>query len=163
MKKAAGPQKAAVDTASKRAIALLRAKLDGRDAKARWAPPRELLIQVLISEKLLSEAWQVVRSHGCSGTQLLSLAKASERHHPDEALSVYGQEAERLVNLGGQGNYEAAKKLIVQMKSIRENRGQHAEHEVFLVGFLGRHRAKRNLMKLLQAAAIDRSRQRAVG
>jgi uncharacterized Zn finger protein len=161
LKNTAGPQKAAVGMASDRAIAFLRAQLDRPEAKARWSAPRELLLQVLVSEKLFAEAWQVVRSHGCSETQLLALAKASERSHPDEALSAYGQEVERLVSLGGHGNYEAAKKLILQMKSIREKRGQYADHDTFLVGFLGRHKAKRNLLKILQAAAIDRSRQRA--
>lgn len=161
LKKSAGPQRAAVDTARDRAISLLRDKVGQPDAKTRWSTPKELLLRVLMAEKLFAEAWQVVRSHGCSGTQLLALAEATERSHPDEALSAYGQEVERLANLGGQGNYETAKKLIEQMKSIRERRGQHADHDIFLVGFLSRHKAKRNLMKILCADAIDRARQRA--
>jgi uncharacterized Zn finger protein len=160
LKRTAGSQKAAGDTARDRAIGLLRTKLEQPEAKTRWSAPRELLLHVLMAEKLCDEAWQVVRSHGCSATQLLALAKATERSHPDEALSAYGQEVERLVNLGGQGNYEAAKKLIVKMKSIREKRGQDADHDIFLVGFLGRHKAKRNLMKILQVDAIDRLRRR---
>jgi uncharacterized Zn finger protein len=159
LKKTAGPQKAAVYTASNRAIGLLRAKLGQPDAKTRWSAPRELLLQILMAEKLFADAWQVVRNHGGSGTQVLALAKASKQSHPDEALSVYGQEVERLAQLGGQGNYEAAKQLIGQMKSIRENRGQHADHDIFLAGFLSRHKAKRNLMKILQVDAIDRSRR----
>ncbi len=159
LKKTAGSQMAAVDAARDRAIGLLRTKLGQVDAKARWSAPRELLFQILMAENLFAEAWQIVRSQGCSETQLLALAKASERSHTDEALSVYGQEAERLANLGGQSNYEAARKLIVQMKSIREKNGQTVDYDTFLAGFLSRHKAKRNLMKIMQVS--HRSRQRA--
>lgn len=161
LKKSAGREKAAVETACERAIGLLRAKLGQSDAKTRWSAPRELLLQVLMAEKLFAEAWQVVRSHSCSERQLLALAKASERSHPDDALSVYGQEVERLVDLGGQTNYEAAKTLITQMLSIRERRGQGTDHDIFLAEFLRRHKAKRNLMKILRSDAVDKSRRRA--
>ena len=154
VKKLGGPRKAAVDTARDRAVALLRAKLDKSEAKARWSSPRELLLQVLMSEKLLVEAWAVVRSHGCSEPQLLALAKASEQSHPDEALSAYAHGVERLVSLGGQGNYEEAGKLIARIQSIRKQLGANADHAAYLADFTSRHKAKRNLMKLLQEKHI---------
>lgn len=158
LKKSAGPQRAAVDTARDRAIGLLHAKLGEPGSQTGWSSPRELLLQVLMAEKLFADAWQVVRSHGCSETQLSALAQASEQSHPTEALSAYRQEAERLASLGGQSNYEATGKLIVKMKSIRKRQGQSADHESFLSDFLRRHKAKRNLMKILQTEEIDRSR-----
>jgi len=155
LKRAAGPGKPAVDAARDRAVALLRAKLDKPEAKARWSAPRELLLQVLLSEQRLGEAWGVVRDHGCSDPQLLDLAKASEQSHPNEALSAYAHGVERLASLGGQANYEEASKMIARMQSIRKCLGANADHAIFLAEFMSRHKAKRNLMKLLQAKHIS--------
>jgi uncharacterized Zn finger protein len=160
VKEAVGPQKAALDTASKRAIAFLQAKLDKPGVRARRSAPREVLLDVLMSEGMFAEAWQAVRSRGCGETRLLALANASEQSHPDEALAVYGHEVERLASLGGQRNYEAARKLITRMKSVRDTRGQTADHDAFLADFVGRHKARRNLIKILQVDAIGRSQQR---
>jgi uncharacterized Zn finger protein len=147
LKNAAGPGKAAVGD---RVIALLWGKLDKSEGKALWSSPRELLLQILIAEKRLAEAWEVVRGHGCSEPQLMDLAKASESSHPDAALSVYAQSAERLVGLGGQTNYEQAGKVIARMRSIRNRLGASVDHAVYLADFMKRHKAKRNMMKLLQ-------------
>jgi hypothetical protein len=151
LKSAASSGKAAVAAVCDRVIELLRAKLDKSEAKARWLSPRELLLRVLVSEKRLDEAWEVVRGHGCSEPQLVELAKASEHSHPDAALSAYAQNVERLVGLGGQPNYEEASKLIARMQSIRKRLDASAEHARFIADFMRRHKAKRNMMKLLQA------------
>jgi uncharacterized Zn finger protein len=147
LKAAAGSGKAAIVAARDRAVALLRAKLGKPAAKARWSSPRELLLQLLISEKLLVEAWEVVRGYGCSESQLETLAKASEQSHPNDALSAYASRVERLVS---QGNYEEAGKTIARMQSIRKRLGATADHAVYLADLRSRHKAKRNLMKLLQ-------------
>lgn len=142
--------KSAVDSVRDRAVALLRTKLDNPEAK-RWSSPKELFLELLVSEKLFAEAWDVVRVHGCSEPKLLTLAKASEQSHPDEALSAYAHGVERLVGLGGRSNYEEASKMIARMQSIRKRLGANVDHAVFLAEFMNRHKAKRNLMKLLQA------------
>jgi uncharacterized Zn finger protein len=151
LKNAAKLGKAAVEAVRDRAIALLQAKLDRPKAKVLWPSPGELLIQLLILETLLAEAWEVVRRQGCSEPLLETLAKASEQSHPNEVLSVYAQRTERLVRLGGQGNYEQAGKVIARMRLIRKRLGANADHARFLEDFMRRHKAKRNLMKLLQA------------
>jgi uncharacterized Zn finger protein len=151
LKAAAGSSKAATEAVRDRAIALLQAKLGKPEAKARWSSPRDLLLELLISEKLVAEAWKVVRDHGCSESQIEALAKASEQSHPNEALSAYARGVERLVNLGGQGNYEEASKTIARMQSIRKRLGASADHAAYLADVMSRHKAKRNLMKLLQA------------
>src|SRR5262249_61511569 len=63
---ASGSGKAAVNAVMDRAIATLRAKLDVPAAGARWSAPRELLLEIFISDGRLTEAWEIVRSHGCS-------------------------------------------------------------------------------------------------
>lgn len=140
----------AVDTVQARAIALLQVKLDKSNTRMRQLVPRELLLQILVSEKRFAEAWDVMHRHGCSDLQLLVLAKASEQRYPDKALSVYAQEVERLASLGGRDNYEEATKLIGRMRSIRERLKQDDDHHAFVAAFMTRHKAKRNLMKLMQ-------------
>jgi uncharacterized Zn finger protein len=147
---ASGPGKPVVDAARDRAVALLRARLDNPNGEARWSSPRELLLQILVSEKRLAEAWEVARGYGCSEPQLMDLAKASEHSHPEAALSAYAQCVERLVRLGGEHNYEQASETIARMQSIRKGLGASADHAVFLADFMNRHKTKRNMMKLLQ-------------
>ncbi len=148
LKRTAGSGEAAAVGA--RAIAQLRAKLDKSGAKAQWSSPRELLLEVLVLEKRLAEAWEIVRGYGCGEQQLMDLAKLSEHSRPDAALSAYAQSVERLVRLGGQLNYEQASKTIARMASIRKRLGASADHAAFLTDFMSRHKAKRNMMKLLQ-------------
>jgi hypothetical protein len=112
LQSAAGSGKAPRDAVTERAIATLRAKLDLSQAKARWSPARELLLELLISEKRLAEAWEIVRSHGCSEPRLMGLAEESEHDHPDAKLSACARAVERLAASGGQGNYEQAATLI---------------------------------------------------
>lgn len=61
-----------------------------------------------------------------------------------------GKAPSGLSGLGGQSNYEEAGKLIARMQSIRKRLGASADHALFLAEFMRRHRAKRNMMKLLQ-------------
>jgi uncharacterized Zn finger protein len=150
LRRAADPGKPTVDATRDRAVALLRARLDDPDGKARRSSPRELLLQILVSEKRFSEAWEIVRGYGCSEPQLMDLAKASEHSHPQAALSAYAQCVERLVRLGGESNYEQVSTTIARMQSIREGLGASADHAAFLADFMTRHKAKRNMMKLLQ-------------
>jgi uncharacterized Zn finger protein len=158
VKKAAGGQNAAAEAARDRALVILRAKLGKPAAKARWSTPRELLLEILMSEKLFTEAWDVVRNSGCNERQLLSLAELSEKSHPDEALSAYAQKLEQLANLGGQSNYEEACAMIARMETIRHGLGGAETHSAFLADFMRRHKAKRNLIKILQVKH-DKSRQ----
>lgn len=151
VKEIAGGKQAAVCAARDRAIATLQAKLDTPNAKARRSQPRELLLDVLMLENRLAEAWQIVRTHGCGGDQRLALAHASEQSHPMETLATYALEADRLAGLGGQHNYDQVSKMIERMQSIRQRLGQGPDHAAYLADFVGRHKAKRNLMKIMQA------------
>lgn len=137
-------------TACDRALARLRAGVEGRRrALPKWSSPVELLLGFLLEERLLSEAWAVVRTHGCSDPQLERLAVASEESHPAEALNAYAGRVERLLGLGGNGNYEGACKIIRRMATIRHRLGVDADHTAYVDELAKRHKAKRNFVKLL--------------
>jgi uncharacterized Zn finger protein len=135
-----------------RALALLQSQLSapaGRAATS-WSSPRELILEVMMSEGLLVQAWDLVHKYGCSDHLLASLAQASEKSHPAEALKVHAQQVERMVRLGGQDNYKAARKVIDRMQRIRAHIGENADHAAYLADLMLRHKAKRNFMALLQ-------------
>jgi hypothetical protein len=135
------------------AISLLRAKLRQPEGRAKWSSPRELLLQIMRTERLLTEAWQIVREHGCSDPLLESLANASESSHPAEALAAYGGRVDRLLSMGAQGNYEEACRIIGRMQGVRERLRQQREHAAYVADLMSRHKAKRNFMKLMQSGA----------
>jgi hypothetical protein len=66
-------------------------------------------------------------------------------------LKVYANRVERMLRLGGQGNYQSAYDTIGRMRRIREGVGEMPQHTAYLGDLVNRHRAKRNFMKLLTA------------
>jgi hypothetical protein len=153
LKAAGGTDKKSASSVRDRALATVRSHIDksGRQTAARWPSPVELLLQLMMAEGLLGEAWEIVHARGCSAALLESLAEASEGSHPAEALQAYADRVERLASLGGQANYEGACRTIERMRLVRERIGQATQHATFLADLMSRHKAKRNFMKLLQA------------
>jgi uncharacterized Zn finger protein len=152
LKVSANADLAAAGTVRDRAVALLRAKIGKPWAAARWSTPVDLLLQLLMSEKLVGEAWEIVWTHGCGAPLLEAMAKASENSHPFEALKAYAHRVEQLVGLGGQTNYADARAIIARMHAIRTRLGEDSEHLAYVADLARRHKAKRNFMKLLQTA-----------
>ena len=104
-----------------------------------------------MAEGLLSEAWAVVKDHGCGEYLLAELAEASEQSHPVEVLKVYTDRVEQMVRLGGSGNYESACSLLERMRRLREGIGEAKQHMAYRHDLMSRYKAKRNFMKLLTA------------
>jgi len=115
----------------------------------RWSSPPELFIRLAMAEGQLADAWIAVEKHGCSDVLLGELAEACEHSHPAKALKVYADRVERMLRLGGQGNYEYAYKLIERMRRLRQAIGETKQHLAYLYDLMNRHKAKRNFMKLL--------------
>jgi uncharacterized Zn finger protein len=151
LKSAAGIHRA--NAVRDRALALLRARVGkptGRSGIS-WSSPIELLVRVTMAEGMLTDAWTVVNDHGCNEYLLEELAGASEQSHPAEALKVYADRVERMVRLGGPGNYEFACRVIERMRRLHEGCGEAKQHAAYLDDLRSRHKAKRNFIKLLTA------------
>ncbi len=130
--------------ATQRAIATLRDKLD-KTAATRWTSPADLLVRVLMAEKLFDGAWEVVRNHGASRGIKQALARASELTHADEAITVYKERVEELARMGGNPAYEEAVALVVRMEPLQDAEAQAA----YVAALKQRHGRKRNFMRLL--------------
>jgi uncharacterized Zn finger protein len=143
------------DEVHRRAFALLRTQVEASGATARpgWRSPVTLLINLTMAEGLWDEAWHLVRRYGCSEHVLQDLAEQSEKTHPAEALQFHVKRVEALIARGGQGNYGAACELIERVARIRQGLDQAGVHAAWLTDLMTRHKAKRNLIKLLTGMA----------
>lgn len=130
--------------AAQRAIDHLQRQLVGASS-TRWHSAADLVIRIMIEEKMFEAAWAAVRVHGASRGVKDALATASEAKHAEEALVVYAERVEELARTGGNPAYEEAAALIVRMGGLRGA----AEQAAFVADIKTRHGRKRNFMKLL--------------
>jgi tetratricopeptide (TPR) repeat protein len=124
-----------------RAISIVEA-IVAKAAKSRWHNPADFLIDLLRDEQLHDAAWAAVARFGASNTAAESLARASEKSHPAEALAIYLQRVEQLADLS---HYQEAVALIDRMAGLRDA----ATHQAYVDDLKIRLKRKRNLMKLL--------------
>jgi hypothetical protein len=106
----------------------------------------DLLIDILMREKMYDAAWTFVRKYGASASLKNALAAASEKSHPQEALAVYAASVEQFASVGGNAGYVQAAKLVARMAGLRGA----AEQTAYVVTLKERFGRKRNLMKLLE-------------
>jgi uncharacterized Zn finger protein len=132
------------EAARERALASLEGRL-ARERRSAWSHPADLLVHVLVKEKLFDRAWAIVRQHAASAGARESLANASEGTHPAEALAVYAERVEALVGAMGERAYAEAAKLVARMARLRDGAAQAR----YLAELKARHGRKRNFMKLL--------------
>jgi tetratricopeptide (TPR) repeat protein len=103
----------------------------------------DLLVRLLIKEKMLHAAWSALERRGGGGAELRqALADASKTSHPVKALAVYGKLVEDHAQFG---RYEEAIHLVKRMASLRDA----AEQATYVADLKERHKRKRNFMKLL--------------
>jgi tetratricopeptide (TPR) repeat protein len=132
------------ESARERAMKFLNARLAGEKRSGR-NHSADLVIHILMDEKMFDAAWATVRKHGVSGDLKDALARASETTHPREALAAYAERVDQLANAGGDRAYAEAAKLIARMAVLR-NAGEQATYVAALKARFGR---RRNFMKVL--------------
>ena len=140
---------------SQRCVAELRARVAGQEAdgeasaRRTGSPAAAVLVEILLFEGLIDEAWSAALSFGCGREMWMTLARAREKINPLDAVDVYETEVLALIDRKKTSYYESAVDL---MDRIRRLAGTAGGPDRF-GGLLGRvrteHRAKRNLKKLL--------------
>jgi uncharacterized Zn finger protein len=106
----------------------------------------DLLIEILMREKMYDAAWASARKYRVSGVMKNALAEASEKNYPVEALRVYAERVEQLVDGGGNSGYTQAAALIARMSKLRSA----AEQTAYVAVLRERFGRKRNFMKLIE-------------
>lgn len=133
------------EAARGRAVDLLRSRLV-QQPSTRWRHPADLLIGVLAHDNDFDAAWAAVQDFGASMSAREALARASEASHPRQAIAVYAERIDMLVDGGGNSAYAEAAKLLTKMAALRST----AEQDSHVAALKARFGRKRNFMKLLE-------------
>jgi hypothetical protein len=107
--------------------------------------PADLGVKILMHEKRFDMAWAMTRKHRVSRAVRESLARESEADHPREALNIYAERVEELVNEGGNRAYEEAAGFVVRMGRL----WAPAEQTAYVATLKERFGRRRNFVKLL--------------
>jgi len=117
----------------------------GKPRAGLWGYPADLLVRVLVHEKMFDEAWAAVQRHGASEDVRKTLVEKTEATRPRDAIAFYAARIERLAQSGIGDSYEQAAKLIKRLSKLHDP----AEHAGYLAEIKERYRRRRNFMKLL--------------
>ena len=114
------------------------------------------LIEIHLWEGNPASALVAARTHKCTRSHWLELAKALERGKPDEAICIYQKHIDSVITGGDKGAYHAAGQLIVRLCKLMHAAQRQPEYTTYLAGVRLRHKAKRNFIKVLDALAAKK-------
>lgn len=127
-------------------------------AERRWgygAPPPspyQTLIEVLLHDDAVEEAWSLAVELGCNQALWMALAKAREQEYPLDAVAVYQREVEHLVDRKQTRTYEAAVELIRHIVELLRSAG--GDPDAYVAEVRHRHRPKTKFLGLLAGARL---------
>lgn len=113
-----------------------------------------LLVEILLWEGDGDGAWITATASGCREQLWMQLAKRREKSHPNDAVAVYQAAVERTVSQTNNEAYRDAVALLRVVARVMKQSTVAAGMTAYLAALRGRHKAKRNFMKLLDAAKL---------
>ena len=141
-----------------KALALLRADLaarDKREAKIGWGRPlrsdHSELVSIYLWEGNSDSAWAEAKNSGCHNGLWFRLAEAREKDHPDDALEVYAAQLRRALQPAEPRAYREAVEILRRIHKLKAQIGKGPEFVTLIQSIRVQHKARRNLMKLLDA------------
>jgi uncharacterized Zn finger protein len=153
-------QKEEWDNWRERALKHLRAILDQQrkgiknrgNFYAGWrAADNSTLVEIYLWEANVDEALKAAEAHGCSDAHWMKLAGALEKPRPSEALRIYRESLESVIDQKNNQAYEEAVERIRKIGKLMERTGDATEFGEFIGGLRTKHKPKRNFIKLLDA------------
>jgi uncharacterized Zn finger protein len=108
-----------------------------------------LLVEILLSEKNVDAAWREAHISGCNGDVWFKLARARETKHPADAVRIYQQLAEQVVQHAGDFEYRAAVRYLVRAEKIITRLGHSKKFREYLAVYREQNKRKKNLLRLL--------------
>jgi len=108
-----------------------------------------LIVEILLKEKNIDAAWNEAHIGGCGEETWLKLARAREATHPADAIRIYQQFAEQVVQGGGDFQYRAATRYLLRAEALAAKLGRPDKFREFLAGYRERNKRKKNLLWFL--------------
>ncbi len=109
------------------------------------------LVDILLFEGLVDDAWDVANDYGCRAQTWLTLARAREDSHPLDAIAVYESAALAIIDRKKANQYKSAVDLMVRVRHVAVSAGKPRRFESLLERVRTEHKAKRKLKALLDA------------
>ncbi len=130
-----------------RAEAILRARLakEPRHRGGFSIPEADCLVRVLMLDKAYDAAWDAAQRYATSPGTRQELARETEATHAPNALAVYRERVEALVEHGGDHGYAEAAALIARMAGLTDAAAQTA----YVADLKLRFKRRRNFIKLI--------------
>lgn len=97
----------------------------GQSARYRWEEPADgsRLVEILLWEGRLDDAWTEARRLGCRRGTWLALAHRSEEARPEDALAVYRQEVAALSGVTDKRVYADVVDLLRRIRALMSRLG----------------------------------------
>lgn len=143
------------DACRRQAIGLLRARLDAGDTEARIPNPlldrgpATALVEILLHEGQVDDAWTVASAYGCDERTWMTLARAREASHPLDAIPIYERAVAAQIDTKKNGGYRAAVDLLARIRTLATRAGEPQRFSELLAAVTAEHARKRNLMALI--------------
>ena len=140
-----------------KALALLRAEVASqqkRRSMTGWRLPpgdHSELVKIFLWEGDAEAAWMEARNGGCHDTLWFRLAEAREKKHPGDAVEVYTTQLKRVLKYAQPQAYKEAVEILRRIQKLKARIGNELEFAALVQSVRTEYKARRNLMKLLQA------------
>ena len=131
-------------------IAKQRKKQDGR--QSRWQRPvdNSLLVEIMLGDKDIENAWQEAQAGGCSELLWLQLAQAREADHPEDAVAIYRRQIEPLLSRKNNQSYEEAVAYLGRIHTLMARLGKADEFKRDLQSLKTEWKRLRNFIKYVE-------------
>jgi uncharacterized Zn finger protein len=107
------------------------------------------LVEILLWEGSVEEAWREAKEGGCSDQVWLNLAARREEVYPEDSLAIYQERIEPLVNRTNNKAYRDAYELLIRVRELTRRLGREPEFEEYVELLRLEYKRKRNFIKLL--------------
>lgn len=112
---------------------------------------RSMLVEIFLWEDEIDQAWNEAKTHGCSDALWLRLAAKRQTDHPEDALSVYLQRIEPLIQQTNNTAYAQAVELVKQAKELMLRLNLKPQFDQYLEHLQKTYKSKRNFIKLMSS------------
>ncbi len=127
-----------------------------RSARYRWEEPADgsRLVEILLWEGHIDDAWTEARRLGCRRGTWLALAHRSEEARPDDALAVYRQEVAALFGVTDKRVYAEVVALLRRIRALMARLGLEADFAAYAAEVRAANARRPAFLALFDAARL---------